>query len=268
MQRFKTISLLPFLAFSGLAHADTSADAMALATLVVERPANEGRAGTMHFQLTNSAGRVREREALMVHSETDGTERIAIFFSAPAMIEETAFLSFNHEMREDENWLYLPATERVRRLPVSDRGDYFLGTDLTYGDIKDNFKFGLEDWSFNLDGEVVMDGKAHPVLTGMAKTPEIGIEMGYAAFRAHIDTETAFPVWIEYTDTDGDLLKRVEVLDIKPIGGAQTALHFRAENLQTGHQTDIQFEGMRHVPGIDESIFDPDAMAYGIPDVE
>jgi hypothetical protein len=268
MQRLKVLSVLPFLAFSDLAHADASAEAMALATLVAERPANEGRAGTMHFQLSNSSGRVREREALMVHSETSGTERIAIFFSAPAMIEETAFLSFNHDAREDENWLYLPATERVRRLPVSDRGDYFLGTDLTYGDIKDNFKFGLEDWSFSVDGEVVVHGKSYPVLTGTAKTPETGIEMGYAAFRAHIDTETAFPVWIEYTDTDGDPLKRVEVLDIQPVGGAQTALHFRAENLQTGHQTDIRFTGMRHVPGLDESIFDPDAMAYGIPDVD
>jgi hypothetical protein len=266
MLRLKTLSLLALIACPGLAEADTS-DAMALATLVAERPANEGRAGTMHFLLTNSSGREREREALMVHSETDRTERIAIFFSAPAMIEETAFLSFNHEMREDENWLYLPATERVRRLPVSDRGDYFLGTDLTYGDIKDNFKFGLEDWTFDTDGEVVVDGKSFPVLTGIAKTPEIGIEMGYAAFRAHIDTETAFPIWIEYSDTDGDLLKHVEVLDIQLIGGAQTALHFKAENVQTGHRTDIRFTGMRHVPDLDESIFDPDSIAYGVPDV-
>ncbi len=267
MQRLKVLYLLPLLALPQVAQADPTNDAMALATLVAERPANEGRAGTMHFQLTNSASRIREREALMIHSQTAETERIAIFFSAPAMIEETAFLSFNHDAREDENWLYLPATERVRRLPVSDRGDYFLGTDLTYGDIKDNFKFGLDDWSFGVDGEVVVDGKSYPVLTGTAKTPELGIEMGYAGFRARIDTETAFPVWIEYTDTDGDLLKRVEVLDIEPIGGAQTALHFTAENLQTGHRTDVTFTGMQHVPDLDDSIFDPDAMAYGIPDV-
>ena len=267
----KALLTLPFLVFATPAFADNSGppdSAMSLASLVADRPANEGRAGTMHFQLTSSSDRVREREALMIHSEVGETERIAIFFTAPAMIEETAFLSFNHESREDENWLYLPATERVRRLPASDRGDYFLGTDLTYGDIKDNFKFGLDDWNFQLDGEETVGGVSFPILTGTARTPEIGLEMGYASFRARIDTETAFPVWVEYADVDGEPLKRVEVHEIELVGDAQTAMQFTAENLQTGHRTDVRFSGMRHVPALDESLFDPDALAYGVPDVD
>lgn len=248
--------------------AESPADALAVARLVAERPANEGRVATMHFVLTGSSDRTREREALMIHSEIEGTERIAIFFTAPAMIEETAFLSFNHEAREDENWLYLPATERVRRLPASDLADYFLGTDLTYGDIKDNFKFGLDDWNFQLDGEESEGDNTYTVLTGTVRTPAIGSELGYSSFRARIDTQSAFPVWIEYTDVDGELLKRVEVHDIALIGNAQTAMHFTAENLQTGHHTDVRFSGMRHVSDLDESLFDPDALAYGVPNVD
>ena len=250
------------------AGADASNQATQLANLVAERPANEGRVGTMHFHLENSSNHVREREAIMIHSEVESTERIAIFFTEPSMIEETAFMSFNYETVDDENWLYLPATERVRRLPASDRGDYFLGTDLTYGDIKDNFKFGLDDWNFGTEISENEAGETETFLTGQARTPDLGIEMGYASFRARIDEESAFPVWIEYTDTDGDILKRVEVLDIGIVGGAYTALHFTAENLQTGHKTAVKFADMRHVPDLDDSIFDPDTLAFGIPDVE
>ncbi|MEM5517211.1 outer membrane lipoprotein-sorting protein [Henriciella sp. AS95] len=251
----------------GLAGAQEPINANDLAKLVAERAANEGRVGTMHFRLENSSSRVREREALMIHSEKDDTERIAIYFTEPAMIEDTAFLSFNHAAAEDENWLYLPATDRVRRLPASDRGDYFLGTDLTYGDIKDNFKFGLDDWDFAIEAHDAENGSL-PILTGQARTPEIGAEMGYGSFRAGIDLETAFPVWIDYTDTDGEPLKRVEVLEIEIIGGVHTALAFTATNQQTGHSTAVSFTGMHHVPQLDQSIFDPETLAYGIPDVD
>lgn len=271
MPALKHLAPLALMALFPSAMADNGtggfSDPMALAMLVAERPANEGRAGTMHFRLTSSSDRVREREALMVHSDTGETERIAIFFTEPAMIEETAFLSFDHSAREDENWLYLPATDRVRRLPSSDRGDYFLGTDLTYGDIKDNFKFATGDWTFSTDGTDSFAGQTHPVLTGHAKTPEIGMEMGYSSFRALIDVETGFPVVVDYADTDGDPLKRVEVLETGLVGGVHTALHFTAENLQTGHHTEVRFSGMRHLPDLDESIFDPDAISYGVPDV-
>lgn len=242
-------------------------EAMALARLVAERPANEGRVGTMHFRMESQSGSARERQALMIHSDTGEAERIAIFFTAPAMIEETAFLSFNHETRADENWLYLPATARVRRLPVSERGDYFMGTDLTYGDIKDNFKFGLDEWDFTAAGEETADGRTYPVLEGMARDAGTARELGYGSFRARIDPVTAFPVWIAYTDPDGDPLKQVAVTEIETVGEAWTAMRFTARNLQTGHTTDVWFTDMRHVPDLDDSVFDPDALAYGIPDV-
>jgi hypothetical protein len=45
--------------------------------------------------------------------------------------------------RGDDRWLYLPATRKVRRIPASDRGDYFLGTDFTYEDIQSELKLPL-----------------------------------------------------------------------------------------------------------------------------
>jgi outer membrane lipoprotein-sorting protein len=238
-----------------------------LARRVAERPANDGRVGTMHFRLTNSAGKVRERTALMAHSEAGDVVRLAIFFTAPSMISETAFLSFDHASREDESWLFLPATERVRRLPVSERRDYFMGTDMTYGDVKDNFKFSLSDWTFETDGTSEHKSKTYPVLTGQAISPAIAEELGYTGFRALVDEETCFPVLIEFSDTDGAPLKRVEVTDLANVGDAWTAMAFVIEQLQTGHRTEVVFTDMRRVPDIDDSVFDPTSLAYGTPEI-
>ncbi|MEM8935510.1 MAG: outer membrane lipoprotein-sorting protein [Pseudomonadota bacterium] len=242
-------------------------DADAVAKLIAERRSNEGRAATMHFHLQNKAGRVRERTALMVHSDVEDVERIAIFFNKPAMIEETAFLSHNHEARDDENWLFLPATERVRRIPVSERGDNFMGTDLTYGDVNDNFKFGLDDWTFAHGGAEIEGDKTYVFLSGSAKTEAVRNELGYASFAAKIDLKTAFPVRVEYTDKDGEPLKIVHVHEIDVVGDAHTAMRFTAENLQTGHKTEVHFTNMRYVPNLDQSVFDPSALSYGVPEI-
>lgn len=255
------------LAFSIPGSEAASADVTSLAKLVEDRAANKGRVGNMHFELENKSGRVRKRTALMVHAAEGAVERIAIFFTKPSMIENTAFLSHNHSTKADQNWLYLPATDRVRRLPASERGDYFMGTDFTFGDLQDNFKFYSEDWKFTEASRGSIGGKSYPMLKGVAASGKKAREMGYSSFRALIDTNSAFPVWIEFADEDGDPLKRVRVYETRVIGGAHTAMRFSVHNLQTGHTTRVHFTNMRYVPKLKRSVFEPAALSYGVPSV-
>lgn len=235
-----------------------------IAANIEGRAANEGRVGTMVFKMINAKGRERNRTALMLHAQQDHKDAIAIFFTAPARIEETAFLSYDHEGDvEDENWLYMPATQRVRRLPTSDRGDYFLGTDLTYGDIKDDFKFKAEDWAFSggaSDGEFL-------ALQGKVKSAAIGKDMGYSAFSAKIDPASWFPVEVVYFDPEGEKLKTVRVPEVEKIGGAWTAMRFDVEQHQSGHKTQVHFEDMRYIPTLDPAVFDPEGLQDGVPEI-
>ena len=242
---------------------DTASPGQTLAEQIIHRPANEGRIGEMHFTMTDKNGRTRQREAVLVHSDADTSVKIAIHFTAPAAIADTAFLSHDNSGSVDETWLFLPATERVRRLPSSDRGDAFMGTDLSYGDVKDNFKFQLEDWTFSGGDQENEDGLL--ILSGIAKDQAVR-ETGYGAFTALVDSNTLFPMEVIYEDADGQLLKKVTVLDQDKIEGAWTAMHFRAENLQTGHQTDIQLKNVRCEPDLDSDLLDPDFLDDGAPD--
>ncbi len=234
-----------------------------LARAIADRPANEGRVGDMVFELTTASGATRNRRALMIHSDKDDLIRIGIFFKAPAAIADTAFLSHDRAGNSGENWLYLPATDRVRRLPASERGSYFMGTDLTFGDIKDNFRFGLDDWDFSGGALDTVSGLLR--LDGNVRTPDIGKELGYSRFSALVDPQTLFPVRVSYADTAGEPLKEVEIQEQAQVGGAWTAIRFEVRNLQTGHVTRVHFENMRHVPSLDDRVLTSAQLVRGTP---
>ena len=249
------------------AQANTQMSALELANNVVTRAANDGRAGNMHFTLHNDTGGVRKRSALFVHSVEQGNTKIGIYFTAPAALQNTGFLSYDKVSGSDENWLYLPATDRVRKLPASSKGDYFMGTDLTYGDIKDNFKFTLTDWNFVLGEKQVIEQKEYYVLKGATKTNAKTVDLGYSSFVALIDPETYFPLKIDYTDTDGSPLKTISVKRLERIADAWIATHFTVINAQLAHKTEVVLSDVKHIPDLPQSILTADELSYGVPSI-
>jgi hypothetical protein len=239
--------------------------AQQLADLIRNRPANEGRVGNMHFILRNAKGNERKRSALLIHSERDEDIKIAIFFTSPAALQDTVFLSHDYALQEDENWLFLPATKRVRRIPSANRGDYFMGTDLTYGDIKDDFKFSADDWDFSLGDTPVEQADNYAVLLGLAKNDAKKSELGYASFYALVDLNSYIPVELRYTDTLGKPLKEMFVHQQAQVGGAWTAMQFTIKQLQLSHQTDIILEDMRYIPNLPEALLSAESLSYGLP---
>ena len=241
--------------------------ALQVAEKVADRAVNEGRVGHMHFTMSNDAGGTRKRSALMIHLEDKGDIKIGIYFTSPAALQNTSFLSHDYVQGSDQNWLYLPVTDRVRKLPASSRGDYFMGTDLTYGDIKDNFKFALDDWDFSLGEDKIIDQKRYFSLRGVIKNEQKKQELGYASFDSLIDPQTLFPMHIQFTDTDNQPLKEVSILQQEKVGDAWTASHFVVVNSQRAHKTEIVLSDMQYVPDLPTEILSADVLGYGVPDI-
>lgn len=261
-----SISLLCLVvALTNNAQAESHLNALQLAQKVASRQANDARVGYMHFTMRNNAGGQRKRSALVVHAQAPKQTKIGIYFTEPAGLRDTSFLSHDNTDSTDQNWLYLPATERVRKLPSSSRGDYFMGTDLSYGDIKDNFTFALQDWDFSLGELTIEEGKSFYVLNGTAKNEVIKHEIGYASFIAVIDPETWFPINIKYTDTDNTPLKEISILALDMIDDTWIATHFSVLNSQLSHQTDILITGIQYVPELPLYLLKPDELLYGAP---
>ena len=140
--------LFPLFAFNAGAEALPAGDEIARRI----NARNEGEVVSRHvtMAMTDRGGTERVRETKGFRKYFGKEKRVVIFYLSPANIKDTAFLTYDYPEadRDDDQWLYIPAARKVRRISASDRGDYFLGTDFTYEDIRKETKVGIEDYSW------------------------------------------------------------------------------------------------------------------------
>ena len=93
---------------------------------------------TLRMELIDRRGKSRVRETMGYRRYYGEEKRTVIFYQSPTNVKGTGFLTYDYPEadKDDDQWLYLPALRKVRRISAADRGDYFLGTDFTYEDIK------------------------------------------------------------------------------------------------------------------------------------
>jgi len=183
------------------------------------------------------------------------------------MVRELTYLS--HEPRGDsggdERWLYLPAARKVRRIPASDRGDYFLGTDFSYEDMQSDLKFDLADYRFRRDGTAPWEGRELPVLLGDPVDERVARELGYGGFRALVDPQSWMPLHIAFSDPRGEPLKKVTVHELTRVDGLWTVLALEAVNARTGHRTRFRFSEVAYPATLPTRWFEPAALTRGLP---
>ncbi|SDD21357.1 outer membrane lipoprotein-sorting protein [Kordiimonas lacus] len=221
------------------AGAQETPEGRALAERIAARPEPDNVDQTIEMVLTDRKGRTTERTARMLRKIGEDQRRSIIAFSTPSSIKDTAFMThdFNEAATSDNQWLYLPALRRSRRISASDRGDYFLGTDFTYEDIKDSTKFSLTDYQFQMDGAESVEGKQFPVLLLTPVSGDVAKELGYSKVRVVVDAENAFPIRADYWDVAGNRLKTIMLDDRILLDGFWTVQTITAENHKTGHST-------------------------------
>lgn len=256
-------------AIAGLfsSHAATAAgEADRIAEAVASRPEASSMRRELEMILTSRRGKVETRRAV-VHKQRRGALRqTRITFLEPKRSRDITFLSHDHDTAEtaDQRWMFLPASRKVRRIPASQRGKSFLGTDFSYEDIQSELKFALEDWRFSYGGAEVVDGGTRHRLSGTPRSETIARELGYGGFSAVIDEATWMPVLIDFTDVRQRPLKTIEVRSIEQIDGIWTASDILAVNHQTGHQTAFVFPETQYADALAERLFEPQTLGRGI----
>ena len=122
------------------AHADdASSEAVGLAIAEEARARAEGFGNFTARQtmlLRNKQGRESRRQLRIKILEVEGDGNKTIFvFDEPRDVKGTAFLIHSHRDGEDEQWLYLPALKRVKRISSSNRSGSFMGSEFAYEDL-------------------------------------------------------------------------------------------------------------------------------------
>lgn len=215
----------------------------------------EGRFVRQQLTMTleNRRGQTRRRSADYLRATDDQQRKALIRFSSPLKIRSTAFLThdYRNPERSDQQWTYLPALRKPRRVSTAERGNYFFGTDFTYEDMKSALKFPLRDYRFKtLEHAKVLPQRTATEterwLQAIPADQEIAKELGYGRVIALIDCESWMPIVVHYWDAAGKPLKRVEVTEIEQVDGIWTAHRIAAINLKTGHRTELRFSNVSY----------------------
>nr|WKN34987.1 outer membrane lipoprotein-sorting protein [Tunicatimonas sp. TK19036] len=223
---------------------------------IMHRCDEEAIADDEYFQLsmtlTNKQGQERKR-TLEQHTKTDvsGNRSSMIKFLSPADVAGTGFLAIEYSGRDDDQWLYLPAFRKTRRISPNNESDYFVGSDFTFEDLN---REDLEEHTYSLEGEETVDGAACFLIHAMPKDPK---SSGYSKRELWVTQDNYVLVQAKFYDGTGEMLKEYHASDIKNIASTTKWRPYRMEmqNHQNGHQTVLEFDNIVLNEGVDEQLF-------------
>jgi len=239
-------------------------DGNEIARRINARDEGASSAQTMVIETTDRRGKSRVRETRIFRKYVGEEKRTAIFFEEPRSVKGTAFLTIDYPEagRDDDLWLYLPAARKVRRISMANRGQYFLGTDFTYEDMKKSTKVALEDYEWKTLGEEVVDGRRCFLLEAVPVS-EVSNELGYSRSRQWVDAEIFIFRKIQAWDVQGNELKTIEFKDISQVHGIWTVHRIEAHNHKTGHHSVLAFSNVDYASEVKDDLFTPQALRRG-----
>jgi hypothetical protein len=165
------------------------------------------------MNLINNRGetRLRKIHAVSILRENGIDSNMLVRFVAPAEVRGTAFLKIEHLEGEDDQWVYLPALRKSRRLVSSNKKDSFLGSDFAYGDVLPP-KVSL--YRNSLIREESVDGIPCFVIESIPVDENVKRDYGYGKKINWIGKDHFHELKTEYYDLAGNLLKTQNVRDI------------------------------------------------------
>lgn len=125
----------------------------------------------------NSKKRIRDIKS---YSKDFGVDSYRImFFKSPSDVKNTSFLTYDYDKasRDDDQWLYLPALKKVKRIPSADKSGSFMGSDFSYFDMTDR---DLEDYDFKLLKETKVRGNDAWMIESTPRNKKVIKESGYS----------------------------------------------------------------------------------------
>ncbi len=215
----------------------------------------EDYAAELTMILRNSHGEesVRKIRNRVLEVEGDGDKSLTIF-DTPRDVKGTAFLSFTHKTGPDDQWLYLPALKRVKRISSDNKSGPFMGSEFAYEDITSQ---EVEKYTYKFLREEPLDGKPMFVI----ERYPVDEKSGYTRQMVWYDQDE-YRIWkIDFYDRKNDLLKTLIYEDYQQYAGKfWRADMMKMENHITGKSTELIWENYQFKTGLDENDFNKNSL--------
>ena len=226
---------------------------------VYNRPTGNDMTGNLIMTIENSRGNQRVREIKQFVKSVKNGEKKIMFFLSPADVKNTSFMTWSYDdaSKSDDQWIYLPALKKVKRISSDSKGDYFMGSDFTYDDLGDRHPM---DDTHTILREEVLNGKETIVIESVPKDEEYM----YARTVTWVIKDSWIGLKKEFYDEDDDLLKILTVEQEKSFGDVIILTKVKMHNMQKNQFTIMEFSDVQIDKGIQNNKFSERMMKRGI----
>jgi outer membrane lipoprotein-sorting protein len=210
---------------------------------------------TMTMLLRNKHGEqsLRHMRNQTLEVENDG-DKTLIVFDQPRDIRGTALLSFSHKSGDDDQWLYLPALKRVKRIASRNKSGPFMGSEFAYEDIASQ---EIEKYAYKYLRDDEQEGIACFLIERYPKDPN----SGYTRQQIWIDKQRYIPMKIDFYDRKNALLKTLVFQDYQQyLKKFWRADKMRMVNHQTGKSTLLTWKKYEFHIGLTDSDFNKNSL--------
>jgi hypothetical protein len=225
-----------------------------IAVQVDEREDGDDQVSESLWTLINKQGKKRVRKTLRYWKDYDGQDGLSsksfIYFEAPPDVKDTTFLNWSQEDpdADDDQWIYLPALRKVRRIASGDKENSYMGDR------------EVDEDTHTLVRVEQNNGTKFYVVQAVAKKENYI----YSRKLTWVNAETWTVPKIEFYDRKGRLLKTMHV-EWTQVDGIWNWKRTVVENQLTGHRTEVDISKVKFNQGLKESLFTERSLRKGAP---
>lgn len=238
-----------------------------LATVMAEPPEKKGLAiareaersdsgfgdftANMLMILKNRHGQESTRKIRIKTLEVEGDgDKSLISFDSPRDINGTALLTFTHKIGDDDQWLYLPALKRVKRISSRNKSGSFMGSEFAYEDILSQ---EVEKYKYTWIRDEVYEGQECFVVERYPVDKE---NSGYTRLVTWIDKKEYRVKKVEYYDRKNSHLKTLKIRGYRQYLDRFWRPHeMNMVNHQTGKSTKLEWYNYEFRTGLEDRDF-------------
>jgi predicted RND superfamily exporter protein len=244
-------------------------EARAIMERVDNRDDGDNQTADMQMILIDKNDQKRVRKIATFRKDKGEDTYRLMFFLHPADVKDAAFLTYDYDQsqKDDDQWLYLPALRKTKRIATSDKSGSFMGSDLNYSDMTSR---DLEDYDYRFyekgKQSKVRDKKVW-VIWSTPRSKEVIDETGYQKsllfVRPDIDMVVRAIHWVK----EGGYLKYVDRRKLEQIDGiwvASDTLVTKKKGKSTVHKTILTLENIRFNQRLDYELFTIQCMEKGL----
>ena len=199
--------------------------------------------------------RVREM-TLFAKDEGRDTRRL-VFFLSPPNLKHTGFLTYDYDSgdKNDDQWLYLPALRKTKRIASSDKSAAFMGSDFSYADMTRRV---ISEWKFKILKEAEVRGKPVWLIEALPASNVIRKRYGYDKSVVFVRQDLFMVVRAVHWMSNGGKLKYTDMKTIEKIDGIWTVTEMDVKTTKaskTLHRTILRFHDVKYNQTVNPDLF-------------